>query len=162
MNVYKIMVFHCKPPLKGQLGCQNECPNRLLNIECVQGACPCRDLCSNQQFQKHNYAKMKWFKCGKKGYGLKAIEDISARQFLIEYVGEQIFERIFWDEYIMDIIGALEFDPEVPHVQNHRTFLKEHVVLKEVVSLLKDDNTFVQELFSRLNSSTTSPKSKKN
>ncbi|KAK4266384.1 hypothetical protein QN277_027318 [Acacia crassicarpa] len=30
-----------------------------------------------------------------------------------------------------------------------------------VVSLLKDDNTFVQELFSRLNSSTTSLESKK-
>ncbi|KAI9116945.1 hypothetical protein K1719_011944 [Acacia pycnantha] len=45
----KIMVCHCKPPLKGQLGCQNECPNRLLNIECVQGAYPCGDLCSNQQ-----------------------------------------------------------------------------------------------------------------
>ncbi|KAI9122934.1 hypothetical protein K1719_005823 [Acacia pycnantha] len=123
---------------------------------------------------------------------------------------QQIFERIFGDEYIMDIIGALEFDPEVPHVQNHRTFLKEHVVFKEaipikdplalskihqtyrigylkdvvlarvldeatvanlnsiihgnnalVVSLLKDDNTFIQELFSRLNSSITSPESKK-
>ncbi|KAK4278274.1 hypothetical protein QN277_016140 [Acacia crassicarpa] len=56
---------------------------------------------------------------------------------------QQIFERIFGDEYIMDIIGALEFDQEVPHVQNHRTFLKEHVVFKKVVSLLKDDNTFV-------------------
>ncbi|KAI4344802.1 hypothetical protein L6164_011991 [Bauhinia variegata] len=123
----------------------------------------------------------------------------------------QIFERIFSDESIMDIIGVLEYDPEVHHVQHHRNFLKEHVVFKEaipikdprvlskihqtyrvgylkdvvlarvldeatvaslnsiihsnnaiVVSLLKDDSTFIQELFARLKSPTTSPESKKN
>ncbi|XP_061344780.1 uncharacterized protein LOC133290671 isoform X2 [Gastrolobium bilobum] len=123
----------------------------------------------------------------------------------------QIFERIFSDEFMMDIIGALEYDPEVPHVHHHRKFLKEHVIFKEaipikdtivlskihqtyrvgflkdvilarvldeatvanlnsiihannaiVVSLLKDDSTFIQELFARLKSPTTSPESKKN
>ncbi|KAK3188784.1 hypothetical protein Dsin_028345 [Dipteronia sinensis] len=123
----------------------------------------------------------------------------------------QIFEKIFGDELIMDIIGSLEYDPEVPHVQHHRIFLKEHVVFKEaipikdllvlskihqtyrvgylkdvvlarvldesivanlnsiihgnnaiVVSLLKDDSTFIQELFARLRSPTTSAESKKN
>ncbi|XP_020521251.1 serine/threonine-protein phosphatase 4 regulatory subunit 3 isoform X1 [Amborella trichopoda] len=122
-----------------------------------------------------------------------------------------IFERIFGDDYIMDIIGALEYDPEVPQVQHHRAFLKEHVVFKEaipikdpsvlskihqtyrvgyikdvilpraldeatianlnsivhsnnayVVSLLKDDNAFIQELFARLRSPATSVESKKN
>ncbi|XP_075498065.1 uncharacterized protein LOC142536691 [Primulina tabacum] len=121
----------------------------------------------------------------------------------------QIFERIFSDELIMDIIGCFEYDPEVPHVQ-HRKFLKEHVVFKEVipikdpvvrskihqtyrvsylkdvvwpraldeaitvnfnsiihsnnaivVSLLKDDNTFIKELFSKLKSSTTEMETKK-
>ncbi|KAL5140909.1 Serine/threonine-protein phosphatase 4 regulatory subunit 3 [Glycine soja] len=123
----------------------------------------------------------------------------------------QIFERIFSDEFMMDIVGALEYDPEVPHVQHHRKFLKEYVIYKEaipiknttvlskihqtyrvgflkdvvlarvldeatvanlnsiihannaiVVSLLKDDSTFIQELFARLKSPTTSPESKKN
>ncbi|KAK7264697.1 hypothetical protein RJT34_32307 [Clitoria ternatea] len=122
-----------------------------------------------------------------------------------------IFERIFSDDFIVDIIGALEYDPEVSSVQHHRKFLKEHVVFKEaipikdpvvlskihqtyrvgflkdvvlarildeatgaslnsiihsnnafVVSLLKDDNTFIQELFARLKSPTTSQESKKN
>ncbi|CAJ1940879.1 unnamed protein product [Sphenostylis stenocarpa] len=122
-----------------------------------------------------------------------------------------IFERIFSDDFIVDIIGALEYDPELPHVQHHRKFLKEHVVFKEaipikdpivlskihqtyrvgflkdvvlarlldegvganlnaiihsnnayVVSLLKDDSTFIQELFARLKSPTTSQESKKN
>ncbi|KGN47466.2 hypothetical protein Csa_022940 [Cucumis sativus] len=123
----------------------------------------------------------------------------------------QIFEKIFGDELIMDIIGSLEYDPELSHVQHHRNFLKEHVIFKEaipikdplvlskihqtyrigylkdvvlarvldestianlnsiihannalVVSLLKDDNTFIQELFVRLKLPTTSEESKKN
>lgn len=123
----------------------------------------------------------------------------------------QIFERIFGDELIMDIIGSLEYDVDVPQVQQHRNFLKEHVFFKEaipiknplvlskihqtyrvgylkdvvlprvldeatsaslnsiihtnnaiVVSLLKDDSTFIQELFAKLKSSTTSAESKKN
>ncbi|KAJ7955201.1 serine/threonine-protein phosphatase 4 regulatory subunit 3-like [Quillaja saponaria] len=123
----------------------------------------------------------------------------------------QIFERIFSDDLIMDIIGALEYDPDVRLVQHHRNFLKEHVVFKEaipikdplvlskihqtyrvgylkdvvlarvldegtvanlnsiihannatVVSLLKDDSTFFQELFARLKLPTTHLESKKN
>ncbi|OMO53554.1 hypothetical protein CCACVL1_28558 [Corchorus capsularis] len=123
----------------------------------------------------------------------------------------QIFEKIFGDELIMDIIGSLEYDPDVPQVQQYRNFLKEHVVFKEaipiknpmvlskihqtyrvgylkdvvlarvldeatvaslnsiihsnnaiVISLLKDDSTFIQELFARLRSPTTSAESKKN
>ncbi|KAL9325617.1 hypothetical protein ACSQ67_006262 [Phaseolus vulgaris] len=122
-----------------------------------------------------------------------------------------IFERIFSDDFIVDIIGALEYDPELPRVQHHRKFLKEHVVFKEaipikdpvvlskihqtyrvgflkdvvlarlldegiganlnsiihsnnayVVSSLKDDSTFIQELFARLKSGTTTQESKKN
>ncbi|KAK8661817.1 hypothetical protein V6N13_091409 [Hibiscus sabdariffa] len=123
----------------------------------------------------------------------------------------QVFEKIFGDELIMDIIGSLEYDPAVPEVQQYRKFLKEHVVFKEaipvknpvvlskihqtyrvgylkdvvlarvldaataaslnsiihsnnaiVISLLKDDSAFIQELFARLRSPTTSADSKKN
>ncbi|GAU37451.1 hypothetical protein TSUD_206870 [Trifolium subterraneum] len=122
-----------------------------------------------------------------------------------------ILERIFKDEFIVDIIGALEYDPESTCVQHHRKFLKDHVVFKEaipikdpnalakihqtyrvgylkdivlarvlddatcatinsiihannafVIAMLKDDNTFIQELFARLKSPTTSQESKKN
>lgn len=45
----QVMVCHCKPPSDGGLGCGEECLNRMLNIECVQGTCPCGDFCSNQQ-----------------------------------------------------------------------------------------------------------------
>ncbi|XVF39253.1 hypothetical protein PTKIN_Ptkin01aG0020400 [Pterospermum kingtungense] len=87
-TIDEIMVCHCKRPSDGKLGCGDECLNRMLNIECVQGTCPCRDLCSNQQFQKRKYAKMKWDRFGKKGFGLRMLENISAGWFLIEYVGE--------------------------------------------------------------------------
>ncbi|XP_075499094.1 histone-lysine N-methyltransferase ASHH2-like isoform X1 [Primulina tabacum] len=87
-TVDEVMVCHCKPPSFGRMGCGSKCLNRMLNIECVQGTCPCGDLCSNQQFQRRKYAKLKWFRCGKKGYGLQALDGIPEGQFLIEYVGE--------------------------------------------------------------------------
>ncbi|XP_077217272.1 uncharacterized protein LOC143851645 [Tasmannia lanceolata] len=123
----------------------------------------------------------------------------------------QIFDKLFGDEFILDVIGSLEYDPEVSQVHQHRAFLKEHVVFKEaipikdpivlskihqtyrvsyikdvilprvlddatvanlnsiihgnnavVVSSLKDDSTFIQELFARMKSSTTSAESKRN
>ncbi|KAK5836500.1 hypothetical protein PVK06_012292 [Gossypium arboreum] len=46
----------------------------------------------------------------------------------------QIFEKIFGDELIMDIIGSFEY---VPQVQHYRNFLKEHVVFKEDVVLAR-------------------------
>lgn len=94
-TIDEVMVCHCKPSLDGRLGCGAKCLNRMLNIECVEGTCPCGESCSNQQFQKRNYSKLKWFKCGKKGYGLQALEDISRGQFLIEYVGEVLDVRAY-------------------------------------------------------------------
>ncbi|GAA0183197.1 hypothetical protein LIER_30657 [Lithospermum erythrorhizon] len=87
-TIDEIMVCHCKLPSDGGMGCGDGCLNRMLNIECVQGTCPCGELCSNQQFQNRNYARLERFKCGKKGYGIQVLENISEGQFLIEYVGE--------------------------------------------------------------------------
>ncbi|KFK42127.1 histone-lysine n-methyltransferase setd2 [Arabis alpina] len=87
-TIDEIMVCHCKPPPDGRLGCGEECLNRMLNIECLQGTCPASDLCSNQQFQKRKYVKFERFQSGKKGYGLRLLEDVREGQFLIEYVGE--------------------------------------------------------------------------
>lgn len=84
----EMMVCHCTPPKDGSLGCGDECLNRMLNIECVQGTCPCGDLCSNQQFQKQQYAKVQCFQCSKNCFELQALEDVAKGTFLIEYVGE--------------------------------------------------------------------------
>ncbi|CAN8234244.1 unnamed protein product [Cochlearia groenlandica] len=87
-TIDEIMVCHCKPSPDGRLGCGEECLNRMLNIECLHGTCPAGDLCSNQQFQKRKYVKFERFQSGKKGYGLRLLEDVREGQFLIEYVGE--------------------------------------------------------------------------
>ncbi|KAI3968725.1 hypothetical protein MKX01_028875 [Papaver californicum] len=129
---------------------------------------------------------------------------------IILFNSSQIFDKIFGDRFIMDIIGTLEYDQEISRV-HHRAFLKEHVVFKEaipiedpsvllkihqtyrigyikdvilprildesmtvnlnsiiqgnnvaVICLLKDDSTFIQELFARTKSSTTSVETKNN
>ena len=49
------------------------------------------------QFQRRKYSKLKWFRCGKKGYGLQALEDMPQGQFLIEYVGEVMHYINFYD-----------------------------------------------------------------
>ncbi|XP_078434729.1 histone-lysine N-methyltransferase isoform X2 [Wolffia australiana] len=87
-TIDEVMVCQCKPPQDGSMGCGDECLNRMLNIECTPETCPCGNLCSNQQFQKREYAKFKYFRCGKKGFGLRLLEDARQGQFLIEYVGE--------------------------------------------------------------------------
>ncbi|KAG2597405.1 serine/threonine-protein phosphatase 4 regulatory subunit 3-like [Panicum virgatum] len=55
-----------------------------------------------------------------------------------------IFDKIFSDEFILDIIGALEYDPEVPRVQRHRAFLKDHVVFKEAIHI--ENNSVVSKI----------------
>lgn len=47
----------------------------------------------------------------------------------------QIFEKLFGDDLIMDVIGSLEYDPDILHAQHHRNFLKEHVVFKEAIPI---------------------------
>ncbi|KAA3453780.1 histone-lysine N-methyltransferase ASHH2 isoform X1 [Gossypium australe] len=94
-TIDEIMICHCKRPPDGNLGCGDECLNRMLNIECVQDTCPCGELCSNQQFQKRKYAKMMWDRFGRKGFGLRMLENISAGQFLIEYVGEVLDMQVY-------------------------------------------------------------------
>ncbi|TVU17495.1 hypothetical protein EJB05_33533, partial [Eragrostis curvula] len=46
-----------------------------------------------------------------------------------------IFEKIFSDALILDIIEALENDPEVHNVQRHRKILQERVVFKEAIPI---------------------------
>lgn len=59
----QIMVCHCKPPPDGGLGCGEECLNRVLNIECVKGTCPCGDICSNQQVASYTFSLFYVFVC---------------------------------------------------------------------------------------------------
>lgn len=93
-----IMICQCKPIWATdacQVGCGDSCLNRMLNIECVTKYCPCGEKCSNQAFSKRQYAKLEVKRAGAKGFGLFTMQDLSAGQFVIEYVGEVLEE----DEY---------------------------------------------------------------
>ncbi|CAD6334561.1 unnamed protein product [Miscanthus lutarioriparius] len=127
---------------------------------------------------------------------------------IISLNNPDIFHKIFSDDFILDIIGALEYDPEVPNVQSHREFvqnqalneaihignvsvaskirqtyiigyIKDVILLNAldgptvsslnsiiewnkpfVVSVLKDDASFIQDLIARITSSNTSAESK--
>lgn len=79
------------PRIDGEPGCAAMmCLNRMTNVECIAPFCPCGETCSNQRFQRREYAAVAPFKTARKGWGLMALEDISPGQFVIEYVGEVI------------------------------------------------------------------------
>jgi hypothetical protein len=60
--------------------------NMLLIDTCELGAANCR----NRHFNRAKYARVKPFKTFMKGWGLRLEEDVSAGQFLLEYLGEVI------------------------------------------------------------------------
>jgi histone-lysine N-methyltransferase SETD2 len=57
--------------------------------------CGCGPDCQNQRFQRREYARVAVIKTEKKGYGLRAEEDLRPHQFIYEYVGEVINEGPF-------------------------------------------------------------------
>ncbi len=70
--------------------CSNSCLNRLCYIECNPKTCPAGHKCCNRRFQTRNYPKLRPFKVGERGMGLRAHEDVLADRFVIEYCGEVI------------------------------------------------------------------------
>lgn len=79
---------------RGFVACGEDCLNRLLMIECGS-RCPTGDLCSNKRFQKREFSKAEAFKTAKKGWGLRALEDLPEGSFIMEYVGEVLDPREF-------------------------------------------------------------------
>ncbi|KAL4926085.1 SET and WW domain protein [Aspergillus undulatus] len=75
-------------------GEDSDCINRATKIECM-GDCGCGPDCQNQRFQRREYARVAVIKTEKKGYGLRAEENLRPNQFIFEYVGEVINEGPF-------------------------------------------------------------------
>lgn len=50
-----------------------------------------------------------------------------------------VFEILLREENVMDVVGALEYDPENPTQQKYRDFLRDSVVFKEVVPVRRED-----------------------
>ncbi|XP_051166844.1 histone-lysine N-methyltransferase SETD2 isoform X2 [Leptopilina boulardi] len=79
---------------RGELGCGEDCLNRLLLIECGS-RCVVGSRCTNKRFQNCDYAKCEVFRTEKKGFGLRATADLEAGEFIMEYVGEVVDPKDF-------------------------------------------------------------------
>ncbi|EEC17808.1 huntingtin interacting protein, putative [Ixodes scapularis] len=79
---------------RGIMGCEEDCLNRLLMIECGS-RCPNGDSCSNRRFQKKSYIKVEKFLTEKKGWGLRTVETLASGAFVMEYVGEVLTPEDF-------------------------------------------------------------------
>eukprot|EP00045_Choanoeca_perplexa_P014811 m.176632 g.176632 ORF g.176632 m.176632 type:complete len:728 (-) comp16802_c0_seq3:1012-3195(-) len=68
--------------------CGEDCLNRQIMIECEPKRCRVGVHCQNRRFQKGDKAACELFKTERKGWGLRATEDIQSGDFIYEYCGE--------------------------------------------------------------------------
>ncbi|XP_011707268.1 PREDICTED: histone-lysine N-methyltransferase NSD2 isoform X2 [Wasmannia auropunctata] len=89
-EVESIVACECDPEWDNPCAPGTDCLNRILMVECSPGICPAGDKCMNQSFVLRQYPAMEPFHTVGRGWGLRALEDIQAGLFVIEYVGEII------------------------------------------------------------------------
>ncbi|CAG8710304.1 13723_t:CDS:2 [Dentiscutata erythropus] len=82
------IVCNCKPCGEGEIGCAEECVNRIMFYECSPKYCPCGEQCSNQRFQRKESVKK--VKTKNRGFGLRTLDIIKKGQLILEYRGEII------------------------------------------------------------------------
>ncbi|KAJ3515007.1 hypothetical protein NLJ89_g2034 [Agrocybe chaxingu] len=76
-------------------GPSSDCINRLTQVECLPDDCRCETYCQNQRFQRKEYANIDIVLTEKKGYGLRAEEDLPKDAFIYEYVGDVVNPNSF-------------------------------------------------------------------
>nr|XP_039266370.1 histone-lysine N-methyltransferase SETD2-like isoform X1 [Styela clava] len=74
--------------------CGENCLNRLLMIEC-SSRCHFGDQCTNKRFQQRIYARTEVFKTSFKGWGIRAADDLTSGELIMEYCGEVVHQREF-------------------------------------------------------------------
>ncbi|XP_042870780.1 histone-lysine N-methyltransferase SETD2-like isoform X2 [Penaeus japonicus] len=79
---------------RGEVGCGEDCLNRLLMIECGS-RCPLREYCTNKRFQNLVYGDVEVFNAEEKGCGIRARSPLKAGTFIMEYVGEVLDTKEF-------------------------------------------------------------------
>lgn len=71
------------------------CINRVTQVECRESDCNCGVHCQNQRFQKHQFAQVEIVQTEKKGFGLRAAQDVLADRLIYEYIGEVVEQSEF-------------------------------------------------------------------
>lgn len=83
---------------KQDLGCGDECLNRMVYTECSPSSCPTKDKCKNQKIQRHEVAPgVERFMTENKGWGVRTTLPIKKGTYILEYVGEVVTEKEFKD-----------------------------------------------------------------
>ena len=81
---------------KCDVGCGENCLNRMVYTECSPSNCPTREKCRNQKIQKHDIAPgVERFMTENKGWGVRTKLPIEKGTYILEYVGEVVTEREF-------------------------------------------------------------------
>ncbi|KAL5291748.1 ASH1L family protein [Megaselia abdita] len=83
---------NCKP----NIGCADDCLNKMVYTECYPSTCPNKDKCKNQKIQRHDIAPgVERFMTANKGYGVMTKKKIEKGTYILEYVGEVVNEKVF-------------------------------------------------------------------
>ncbi|XP_075160355.1 histone-lysine N-methyltransferase ash1 isoform X2 [Haematobia irritans] len=91
---YDHPMCNCKP----DMGCGDNCLNRMVYTECSPTNCPTREKCQNQKIQRHEIAPgVERFMTENKGWGVRTKMPIPKGTYILEYVGEVVTEREFKD-----------------------------------------------------------------
>lgn len=67
---------NCKPSDENPCGLESECLNRMLQYECHPQVCPAGERCQNQCFTKRLYPEAEIIKTDRRGWGLRAVQNI--------------------------------------------------------------------------------------
>lgn len=76
-------------------GHDSDCINRLTQVECMPDDCRCGGYCQNQRFQRKEYAPIDIVLTEKKGFGLRAAENLPKDTFIYEYLGDVVSQPSF-------------------------------------------------------------------
>ncbi|KAI9588335.1 histone-lysine N-methyltransferase ash1 [Glossina fuscipes] len=83
---------NCKP----EIGCGDNCLNRMVYTECSPANCPTKEKCRNQKIQRHEVAAgVERFMTADKGWGVRTKQPVVKGTYILEYVGEVVTEREF-------------------------------------------------------------------
>nr|SZF06489.1 Bromo Adjacent Homology (BAH) domain contaning protein [Psoroptes ovis] len=84
------------PRTPNEMACGADCINRMMYQECWPQTCPAKDRCSNQRIQKHQWSPgLERFMTRHRGWGIRTTEKIRKSEFILEYIGEIVSDRLF-------------------------------------------------------------------
>ncbi|CDU25606.1 related to SET2-Histone methyltransferase [Sporisorium scitamineum] len=92
------MICDCNPNTENlDMACTDYsgCINRMTQIECSTSKCRWGKQCRNQRFHRRQYVNVDIVQTEKKGFGLRAAQDIPKETFVYEYVGEVMNQLTF-------------------------------------------------------------------